>query len=277
MRRPVVVSTVALALSLWVVAACGSGGSAGSGAEQVTAASDPVPAAMCEPGSSPVVAAYDIDTGAFRWVACAEGGGMFLAAAATANQVWVEQAGATTRRFVLDATTGAVAGDADAADVPDDADYRTKGPPTLDGVHVRGGQDDPLMGVDRTTGEVVWQAEGHPYYDDVWAYGDGAVFVDAWDPTGTTPGSWIAAYEIVSGAERWRWSPDVGYASPWHATGERLFALGADLWVIATSDGTVMWHTSYAPSATGYPRMFGALANDDSVFVSFTTEASGGD
>lgn len=281
MRRPVVMSLVVLPLLLGVAPACGSKdgettGSPATGAS-TTGATNPEPGAMCAQGSSPIMAAYDIDSGAFQWVACAEGGGMFLAVAASADRVWVEEPGETTQQFVLDAATGEVLDAASAGEVPDDADHWTKGPPSAEGVHVRGGQDDPLVGVDTATGAVVWQAAGHPYFDNVWAHGDGAVFVDAWDPTGATPGGWIAAYEIVSGAERWRWAQEGTYASPWHVTGERLFAMGPDLWVLDTQDGTVLWHTSYGESATGYPRMFGALANDDSVFLAFTSVPSGGD
>lgn len=290
MRR---ISAMVLALPLLAVSACASDGGRTAGSEVSSAPSatspvatdatvpttsgpGPLPGEMCATGS-PIMAAYDLATGDFRWVACADGGGMFLAAAATADKVWVQQSGTTTSRFVLDAATGKTLEGVDANDVPDDADYWTQGPPSGGGVRVHGGQDDPLVGVDDATGAVVWQAEGHPYFDDVWAYGDGAVFVDAWDPTGARPGSWIAAYEVATGVERWTWSPDAGFASPWHVTGDRLFALGADLWVLSTADASVLWHTEYGESATGYPRMFGVLANDDTVFVSFTSEASGGD
>ena len=49
-----------------------------------------------------------------------------------------------------------------------------------------------------------------------------------------------------------------------------------DLRVVSTNDGAVRWETRF-PRAGQFPRMSGAVANADTVFVSFTSQASGGD
>ena len=86
----------------------------------------------------------------------------------------------------------------------------------------------------------------------------------------------LVAYEVATGDVRWR--RDLAeYLWPWHITGERLLVMWNNLQVAATDDGTVLWETAYPQTPTGFPRMMGGLANSDSVFVSFTSETSGGD
>jgi hypothetical protein len=141
---------------------------------------------------------------------------------------------------------------------------------------VTGGQDDPLVGLDAATGEEIWRVVGIPVYDDVWATDDDAVYVLARDSSGATSGSWIAAYDVASGAERWRTETDV-LGWPWHVARGRLFAMWFDLQVIDTTDGSTVWGTSFGQPSTGFPRMFGAVTNDRVVFVSFTSVQAGGD
>ena len=50
-----------------------------------------------------------------------------------------------------------------------------------------------------------------------------------------------------------------------------------NLQVLATDDGSVLWETHYPEPSSGFPRMMGGAVNSQSVFVSFTSEGSGGD
>jgi len=236
----------------------------------------PRPEEMCPVGEHPMVAAYALADGAFRWAACTTDTDMYLVKVASEETVWVERPGAVTATIALAAADGAQV-DEPVSNAPQDADRATSHPPASGAIQVHGGQDDPLWASDDATGATVWSAWGHPYYDDVWASGDGALFIDAWDPSGATPGGWLAAYEITTGEERWRWVPDDGYGSPWHATDDWVFVLGTDVWVLDTADGSVHWRTDYGDRASEYPRLFGALANSDTVFVSFTMIPSDGD
>ena len=60
-------------------------------------------------------------------------------------------------------------------------------------------------------------------------------------------------------------------------SGERLLAMWYSLQVLATDDGSVLWEIGYPEPSGGFPRLMGGLANSQSVFVTFTSEASGGD
>ena len=86
----------------------------------------------------------------------------------------------------------------------------------------------------------------------------------------------MVAYEIRSGQVRWQ-RHAAGYLWPWHARGDRLFVLWDNLEVADTADGRTVWKTAYAPTKSGFPRMTGAVASDELVFVSFAVVASGGD
>lgn len=125
-----------------------------------------------------------------------------------------------------------------------------------------------MTGTNETTGELIWTQPGRMVYDDAWAVGDGVVFAVE-QPA-------LVAYEVTSGDVRWR-RDLTAYLWPWHVTGERLLVMWNNLQVAATGDGSVLWETSYPETSTGFPRMMGGLANSDSVFVAFTSEASGGD
>lgn len=280
-HRPfdVIAAVVAVVLS-----ACGDGGaSSGAGrndppaskpsASTTVAVSEaPLPAEMCPAGEYPMVAAFDLVSGAFLWVTCSPERDMVLLDAASPDRVWATRLGNPS--LLLDAHTGEQLEDRDAA-VPEGADLARSSPGTVSGVVITGGQDDPLVGRDASTHTVLWSRDdGHPYYDNVWAVSDGAVYVDSFGDDRT---SGIAAVEAATGEDRWRQPSAVVSASPWHATGERVFALGHDIWVLSTNDGSLYWKTAYGDAASGGPRLFGALANDTTLFVSFTMVASGGD
>ncbi|MFM8382645.1 MAG: PQQ-binding-like beta-propeller repeat protein, partial [Actinomycetota bacterium] len=122
----------------------------------------------------------------------------------------------------------------------------------------------------------IWRVVGIPVYDNVWATDDDGVYVLARDVSGETAGSWIAAYDVSSGTERWRMDSNV-LGWPWHVANGRLFAMWFDLQVIDASDGSILWATSFGEPPGGYPRMFGAVTNGAFVFVSFTSSVAGGD
>jgi hypothetical protein len=140
--------------------------------------------------------------------------------------------------------------------------------PVSDGFIVWGGQDDPTSALDTTDGEVVWTKPGSPAYDDVWAAGDGAVYV--------TLDNAIVAYELASGAERWR-RPNGAMSLPWDVSGETIFAMWNNLEALSTKDGSTRWVTDYAVDAFGFPRMTGIASHGSVVIVGFGTVASGGD
>ena len=86
----------------------------------------------------------------------------------------------------------------------------------------------------------------------------------------------VVGYEIATGKVRWERMME-GYLWPRYVKGDRLFVLWDNLEVVDTDDGRTVWKTGYKSPASGFPRMTGVIANDDLVFVSFTTVASGGD
>ena len=268
--RPV---NVALAVVALPVAACGSSAAAFS--------AGPNPVDMCPSGQSPVVVAYDRTTGSYQWSACLEGHRLYLALAASDDTVYVTTPSppASINRpsyIAFDAATGDQRwiGDRERyeEEVADGADVTLAQPAAYDGVTLTGGQDDPLVAYDTETADELWRAPGHLPYDDVWAVGDGAVFVTDCCDSGHEI---VVAYELASGDVRWRNSTLPGPA--WHVQGDRLLALWFNLAAVDTRSGDVVWETDYPDPPSGFPRMIGAVANADSIFVSFTGEASGGD
>lgn len=260
-----------------VLTACGG---SGESSESVGGDIDrgPAPSDMCPEGEYPIAAAYALDDGTFQWATCSTSPDMHVAVAATADDLWLEIP-YPPRTIRVDARTGDILESTDgpfSADIPDDADRIRRTPPSTDAIRVTGGQDDPLVGFDAATGEEIWRVRGFSVYDDVWATDDDGVYVLAWDPSGETSGSWISAFDVASGTERWRVDASV-LGWPWHVARGRLFAMWFDLQVIDTSDGSIVWATSFGQPSTGFPRMFGALTNETSVFVSFTSAQSGGD
>ena len=62
---------------------------------------------------------------------------------------------------------------------------------------------------------------------------------------------------------------------PWWFGDGRVFALWTDVTVVATATGEVLWATDYGTDT--FPGMRGVIANDDTVFVAFTSHWGGGD
>lgn len=232
---------------------------------------------MCRDGEYPILAAYDLETGGFRWATCDTNPDMHIALAANETDVWLEIP-YPQRSLRVDATSGEIIeiSEGEPRDIPDAADRVRRDPPSNAEIRVRGGQDDPLVGFDETSGRELWRVDGIPVYDDIWAFDDDSVYVRLLENQDGRSTSWIVAYEIASGSERWRM--DGGMSGwPWHVANGRLFAMWFDLLVIDTIDGSLVWRTTYGEPTEGFPRMFGAVANDDTVFVSFTSVVAGGD
>jgi outer membrane protein assembly factor BamB len=238
---------------------------------------DVPPSEMCPEGQVPILAAYSLDDGTFQWATCDTSRDMHVAIAADAEQVWVEVP-YPPQTLRIDAATGTVLELSEQPNpaIPDGADRLRRSAPATAAVQVSGGQDDPLVGTDIATGERRWSAVGFPVYDDVWAADAEAVYVTSSDPSGAQPGMWLAAYVIDTGEERWR-VENTDYSMPWHAASGLVFTMWYDLHVFDAEDGTERWRTSYGEPPGGFPRMFGAVTNDETVFVSFTSTGSGGD
>jgi hypothetical protein len=141
--------------------------------------------------------------------------------------------------------------------------------------HRRAGH--PTTGVEDSTGNVLWTQPGSPPYDDVWAIGDGAVYVIVRGNQGLRLR--LVAYEITTGATRWQVADGeadgatIGW--PWYVEGEDLFTIWTNLSVVSTRDGKTRWHTNF-PVAE-YPRMTGVRATGQLVLVAFSSVQSGGD
>lgn len=247
----------------------------------------PTPADMCADGTWPRAAAYEKETGAFRWASCTDELGWLGIREVSDEAVYLEPALPATELVALDPVDGTELTDAPPLAVDPEPEY-TGEPRTIevDGHEVTGGQDDPVTVVapDGTR----WSRDGVWSYDDVYAIGDGAVFAVERHPTGRLVGYELVGYELADGDIRWQHVGDP-YAEglwPWLVAEQRLYTLWYDLQVRATADGRLIWATDYGlydandpfrPPSPQAPRMSGVGVGHDLVFVSFTTEASGGD
>jgi outer membrane protein assembly factor BamB len=240
----------------------------------------PAPTEMCGADASPALAAYDLATGAFKWAACASDGVRRGVLQVSDEAVYVEVIEPNTgaqQLVAYDASDGTELPDGSAAESQPTLPDRTVFPVSgiiVDGVRVEGGQDDPTTAVDDATGDVLWTHPGSPAYDDVWAVGDGAVYVI--DRRSTDGSARLIAYELKSGIVRWEVESDpADVLWPWQVDGDVLLAIRTNLAVISTDDGSTVWRTQYPD--VPFPRMTGVLANSDTVFVAFSSIPSGGD
>lgn len=236
------------------------------------------PAAMCEAPELVMVAAYDLETGAYRWHRCGTSTHSVLEAI-TDDRVYVREASSVDKVSILDAATGDDLGSIPlaqlAAELPADAALPMKSPLGTTGVRLTGGQDDALVATDTATGAKLWSVSDHLAYDDVWAVGDGAVFMghDA-GVTGTTWTWTVRAYELETGEIRWE-SETSNQSYPWWVADGRVFSIWTELTVLSTTTGEVLWATEYG--TTDFPGMRSVLANDHTVVVTFASEWGDGD
>ena len=261
-------ATLALALAL-SMAACGNDtDSTASGA-----ANGPAPAEMCSAGEQPALAAYDLDSAAFKWAACTPDVARHDVLEATDEVVYLQGAGGIVAYDAADGTELPEGGPPESRPTLPESTGPSQGP-VIDGVRIEGGQDDPTTAYDDATGAVLWTQPGSPAYDDLWAVGDGAVYVVNRRVTSGFPQ--LVAYELTTGDTRWAIEQDMADELwPWYVDDGVLFALWNNLALISTEDGSTIWRTHYP--AVEFPRMTGVRANADTVFVAFSSVASGGD
>jgi outer membrane protein assembly factor BamB len=249
-----------------IAAACSTG--SGSASKR-----GPSPAAMCEVGASPALAAYDLRTGRYKWSVCSSDKVWRSVLEASDDVVYVEVTSQPTKasadavpyyaRTVVayDTRNGEVRTDAPA---PRNSSCAT-GDCTVDGVRLERANVEKLYAFDASTGEVLWDRTGAQHFGD-WAVGDGAVFAvdhphDVPLPLGLT------AYELRTGVVRWRNQTEMW--SPWHVSGQVVFTLATNLTLLSTRDGSVIWRTDYPP--VELPWLSGVRANATRVFVAFSS------
>jgi outer membrane protein assembly factor BamB len=142
-----------------------------------------------------------------------------------------------------------------------------------DGVVLAGTLGEPTTALDLATGQTLWTQPGSAPYAGSFAVGDGAVYL--------TDRNDLFAYDLASGAERWR-RPNVpeDYSWPWHVADDTLFTMWWNLEARSTEDGSVKWRTDYpnGDEPTGStPRMMGIVTNTSSAIVAFYAGTLGGD
>ena len=274
MRQTTCVRFVVAALCFAFASSCGDDGG-GTGGAEGTASNTTRP---CAQEGQPALAAYNRKTGALKWAVCATDNVRRDVLQATDKAVYLATSERGTAKVTAyDTASGEELPDGGPANERPASTPRT-GPyenPAVDGVRIEGGQDDATSAVDASTGKVLWSQPGSPPYDDVWAIGDGAVFVI--NRRGPTPPQ-LVAYELKSGATRWKLDGVDPYGAmgwPWFVEGKEVFTIWSNLAVISTRDGKTRWQTNY-PRAE-FPRMTGVRANATLVFVAFSSIASGGD
>ena len=264
-------------MALSVVACSGNDTSTGDAA---TNGPGPVPSEMCADGEAPVLAAYALDNGEFRWVVCSADQSRYDVVDASTDAVHLRSIGPQGDETIVayDPADGTQLQSSDPPATPTTVLGQTpdgRSSVEVDGIRIEGGQDDPTTAVD-ATGQDLWTQPGSPAYDNLWAIGDDAVYVvDQSDPRGQR----LVAYELQTGDSRWERAPIDPYGAevgwPWHVRGEVLFTIWSNLALLSTADGSTIWRTDYP--VVEFPRMTGVRANDDSVFVAFSSTPSGGD
>ena len=104
-----------------------------------------------------------------------------------------------------------------------------------DGVVV-GRDGDNVTALDAATGRKLWSAPGVPSYGEIWALGDGSVYVLS---RGDGPGGpVVVAYDLHSGAERWRFIPSALLFGEPMAGGKDVMFVGWEVVAGAVSSPT---------------------------------------
>jgi outer membrane protein assembly factor BamB len=162
----------------------------------------------------------------------------------------------------VDASTGATLWQGPRLDHPAAADGYVVGY-----VHAGMGSSGPnseVVVVDAATGEQLWSQPGSESYGDLWAIGDGAVYVNVISDDSLPS---VVAYELESGDERWRLSPESMLSEPQQVVNDGVALLWNDLAMLSTTDGTTRW-TIPATVSPETP-MSSVGHNPASMFVSF--------
>ena len=241
---------------------------------------DPMPSSMCPEGSAPQVVAYEFDGGGVEWVSCTDEIGYWSLLPVADGVVYVAtySQGVASNVTALDAATGEPIDDAPppplARGTVEGQSYTGQPARVVVGdVTVVGGQDDAVRAT--SADGTSWSQPGVFVYDNVWAIDDGAVFAFEHET------SRLVGYELDSGDVRWSHEGDPYREGLWpfHAVDRRVYTLWSNLQVSSTADGDLLWRTDYPAEemeAVGL-RMTGVDTDGVHVFVSFATEASGGD
>jgi outer membrane protein assembly factor BamB len=165
--------------------------------------------------------------------------------------------------IAVDASTGATFWTGPRLDHPTAADGYVVG-------YVHSGMGSPsgpnfeVVVVDAATGEQLWSQPGRESYGDLWAIGDGAVYVN---DIGDDSLPDVVAYELDSGDERWRRSTDPVLSDPQQVVDGGVVLLWTDLAVLSTTDGTTRWTTP--ASVSPETPMSSVGHNSASIFVTF--------
>ena len=187
--------------------------------------------------------------------------------AAVLGEVVAVPTGATVT--AIDMRTGAMLWQAPQLDQPAAADGLIVG--------TRGNNGPPprsfaVPALDAASGQELWTARGRPPYGGLLAIGNGVIVVLSPDDAG------LIAYELASGAERWRaaqtrGAPDGAYAGtyvePQLISGTSLVGLWeGEVSVVSTTDGATIWS---ATQPFGSPLMNSVGSNGASVFVAINS------
>ena len=164
--------------------------------------------------------------------------------------------------IAVDASTGATLWTGPRLDHPAAADGYVVGY-----VHSGMGSSGPnseVVVVDSTTGEQLWSQPGRESYGDLWAIGDGAVYVNGFGDDSLPD---VVAYELDSGDERWRHSTESVLSDPQQVVDDGVVLLWSDLAMLSTPDGTTRW--TIPASVSPDTPMSSVGHNSASIFVSF--------
>lgn len=126
------------------------------------------------------------------------------------------------------------------------------------------GPNSEVVVVDATTGEQLWSKPGSESYGDLWAIGDGAVYVNAINDNSPPD---VVAYDLESGDERWRRTTESMPKDPQQVVDDGVVLLWNDLAVLSTTDGTTRW--TIPASVSPETPMSSVGHNSASIFVSF--------
>lgn len=185
-------------------------------------------------GGGSTITAYSRETGEQRWSVVPRGGYSGYSDPVISDGM-----------VVIATDPGAVALDLDSGAERWRTTTSPQGVPGVveDRILVWSGQDDPTSGVDMATGEILWTQPGHSSYDNVFAIGDGAVYVFALGEGGTGE-STATAYEVATGETRWSHGlgPQFG---PWPFVANDVYVVAVDpnVLVLSTDDGSELWRT----------------------------------
>lgn len=173
---------------------------------------------------------------------------------AVLEDVVVVQSGATIT--AIDMLTGAALWDAPRLDHPTAVDG------VILGVEGADAMVPEVVALDSASGESLWKERGSPSYGGILAVGDEEVIAIH------LGGPELVAYEVTSGAERWRIRPATR-VEPQLISGTTLIGMWeGEIAAFSTTDGATIWS---ATEPFGSPFMNSAGSNRELVFVAINS------